>query len=229
MPAAEPLNARNVWRESENHMTDLASRAAIIGAAASLAGKGAHLGEVMDQAARIASMTCDRSAVAQVVDAITNPDSKVLVGHVIGVRKDPKSTRGVILLWTGTTLTYKYKIDGAEYTAPEGVEVVRTDRTDDNSGYGKRLALRLRDLIGHKVTVWVAMEEVVGSADNNKTRVVKHVLDLGLSEENRLRLAWQRCRRRPEPPHRPGARRDPRPDPSPCQQRIPRERRASRA
>ena len=71
--------------------------------------------------------------------------------------------------------------------APEGVEKARTDRTDTYEG--KVMARHLRDnLTGHRVMLWIYLEEFEGKEGAAKMRLVKHVEDLGEDAEVMARI-----------------------------------------
>lgn len=123
---------------------------------------------VAEQAARIVAMTSPEHAIAKVVAGMSN--SKVFTGTVLRVDKEASSTRGLVTLKTRVH---------AEY-APDGIEKVRTDRTDNP--YGMAMARRLRSLTGHRVTVWVEIEKMANGSGKT-TRVVRHVEDLGVDED----------------------------------------------
>lgn len=111
------------------------------------------------RAAQIAAMVSDSSSVARVVDGVGN--AKVFTGEVVSVHKEASSTRGVVVLNTGT--------DRAHDGLPAGHEQVRTDRTD--SPVGMAMARMVRGLVGRRVVLWVELE---GSGDR-KFRVLRHV------------------------------------------------------
>jgi len=59
-----------------------------------------------------------------------------------------------------------------------GKEKVRTERTDNPEGMA--MAKRLTELKGHRVLLWIEVEEY----DGGKVRVVRHVEDLGWPRED---------------------------------------------
>lgn len=109
----------------------------------------------------------------KLIDRLTgNADGlelKRFVGTIVKVTREKSSTRGKLLLHTGT----KKEIDGLE----AGYETVRTERTDDPEGL--MLASEAKALIGHRVLLWVVLEPWANNADK-KTRVVLHLMDLGV-------------------------------------------------
>src|SRR5699024_2401544 len=92
---------------------------------------------------------------------------KRFVGTIVKVTREKSSTRGKLLLYTGT----KKEIDGIE----PGYEIVRTDRTDDPEGL--MVASEAKALIGHRVLVWVVLEPWASDC-SRKTRVLVHLMDL---------------------------------------------------
>lgn len=152
---------------------DFNQRTSIITAAAAAAGPVADDSEwrasVTEKAIEIAVMCSDGSDVAKALESIGK--AKVFVGHVVSVKKEASSTRGVVTLYTGT--------DREKDGVPAGCEQVRTDRTD--APLGLSMARKVRDLIGHRVVVWVEVEEYNGG--QGKVRVLRHVESQGLSGE----------------------------------------------
>ena len=98
---------------------------------------------------------------------------KNFVGTIAKVTREKSSTRGKVLLHTGT----KKEIDGLE----PGYEIVRTDRTDDPDGL--MVASEAKALLGHRVLVWVVLEPWA-SDTNRKTRVLVHLMDLGADDRH---------------------------------------------
>lgn len=112
-------------------------------------------------------MLNDNSDVARSINMLA--ECKNFVGTILGVQKEESSTRGFVALKTTPS---KFN--------DEGVESVRTERTD-SSDEAKAFASRLRrELIGHRVLVWVEMQETKAG---QKVRVLQHVQDLGEDPE----------------------------------------------
>ncbi|WP_028245557.1 hypothetical protein [Pseudoclavibacter soli] len=106
---------------------------------------------------------------------------------VVGlVKKEKSSTRGLVYLvqnpdeWTRERLRDEvhtgYVAARKDYTFPDGVEVIRTDRTDTPEGL--LLAKRATELVGHKVVVYKAHETLKNDA-NRKVKILRHLTDLG--------------------------------------------------
>jgi len=90
--------------------------------------------------------------------------SKVFTAELRSVRREMSSDRVVIELRTNPTKFH-----------PDGVELARTERLDSG---GRALARRCRELVGHRVKVWVEVQEISGGA--KKVRVLQHIEDLGV-------------------------------------------------
>lgn len=166
-------------------MTDTAIRTQIILAAISAAGMrdDKWYARVVSNARDIALLTSEKSDLAKLVDGLVSDDVKVFPGTIIQVKKEPKSTRGVVYLHTGTdhVIGGTKRVPQDPFTkapVPEGIEFMRTDRTD--SEVGRSLAVQCKTLIGHKVLVHMKMEVM----DNgNKVRTLVGVVDQGLDPE----------------------------------------------
>lgn len=117
-------------------------------------------------ATTITALTAPTSSLSKVVNAVA--EAKVFTGTVLGCKKESSSTRGIVTLKTRVSDHH-----------PDGTEVARTERTDNPAG--KAMAQMFRnDLVGHKVVVWVQVEQMAGST--NKVRVIRHVEDLGVDD-----------------------------------------------
>lgn len=103
------------------------------------------------------------SQLGRLLEATGSDRFKTFPGTVVSVDKEASSTRGLVTLATRPSQHH-----------PDGREQVRTERTD--TGVGLSMARRLRSLVGHRVLVWVEVEEY----DGGKVRVVRHAEDLGL-------------------------------------------------
>ena len=130
--------------------------------------RSAWLDRVTDLAAEITVLCSDRSRVARRVQSIAN--SKVFVADIVGGKLEASSTRGVVNLRTKPTAQH-----------PDGLEQVRTERTDSRDG--AEMWDRMKALKGHRVVLYVEVQEYAGGT--GKVRVVQHVEDLGpaLGEE----------------------------------------------
>lgn len=161
---------------------DVTTRTNIVAAAVVAAGpQGDDLGtwaaKVQSNAIEIALMAENDSEVAKVLNVIqgasdaNNKTAKAFTGTVISVKKEASSTRGVVTLHTGT--------DRVKEGLAEGQEQVRTERTDNPAGLA--MAKKMQGLKGHKVLVFVEIEEYGNGA--GKVRVLRHVRDLGVDPE----------------------------------------------
>lgn len=118
---------------------------------------------VAAQAKSIFLMLGEGSKVRRKLDQLA--DAKVFSAVVQRVVKEKSSTRGKITLKTRPSKHY-----------PDGIETVRTERTDGADGEGLAMAKRLTELKGHRVLLWVEVQEM---SNGNKVRIVQHVEDLG--------------------------------------------------
>lgn len=105
------------------------------------------------------------SQLGRVLDASDSDRFKAFPGTVVSVDKEASSTRGLVTLATRPSKHH-----------PDGREQARTERTD--SSVGLSMARRLRALVGHRVLVWVEVEEY----DGGKARIVRHVEDIGVDQ-----------------------------------------------
>lgn len=131
--------------------------------------------QVASRARSISVMVGARSPIGrqlEVMGAAGDPDNdsaKIIVGTILRINREESSTRGVV--------TMKTRVH--EEFAPEGLEQVRTERTDTAAGL--LMSLRVRnELIGHRVMAYVEMQQIPNT--KKKTRVVIHFEDLGLDE-----------------------------------------------
>jgi hypothetical protein len=123
--------------------------------------------KLKSNAKSLALMLNDNSDVARSIAMLA--DCKNFTGTILGVQKEASSTRGFIAF---KTVESKF--------SPDGIEVARTERTDSNDE-AKAFASRLRkELIGHRVLVWIEMQE---TKSGQKVRILQHVQDLGLDPE----------------------------------------------
>ncbi len=153
------------WTGSGNEMDQDTTQ--IILAAVHAAGpagedRAAWMDAVCDLAAEITVMCSDRSRAARRVQSIRN--SKVFTATIVGGKLEASSTRGIVNLRTKPTAQH-----------PDGLEQVRTERTDTPDGMA--MWSRLKALKGHRVVLFVEVQEYNGG--QGKVRVVQHVEDLG--------------------------------------------------
>jgi len=120
---------------------------------------------IQDMAARITAMCTPNSSVAKVIQGVAN--SKVFTGVVLGIVKEDSSTRGVVTIRGRPSKFHE-----------DGIETARTERTD--SPVGLAMAKRIRRLVGHRIVLWVEVEQIRDGS--SKTRVIRHVEDLGMAE-----------------------------------------------
>lgn len=163
---------------------DAQTRTAIIAAAYAAAGPlpdvsdtdayAEHQAKVVEAIATITVTSEDEESFAnKAIDQVTpGPNVKRFSGVIEKVTKEEATTRGVVHIRTRVHPEY----------APDGVEKVRTERTDNPVGLS--MAKRLRSLRGHKVLMWVEIESFTNrSGANRKSRVVRFCRDLGVPAE----------------------------------------------
>ena len=116
--------------------------------------------------------TDEKSWANRAIDQVAGPDVKIFTGTVLKVTREDATTRGIVHLRTRVHREY----------APDGVEQVRTERTDDPVGLA--IARKIRSLKGHRVLLWVEIETFTPKTGGpaRKSRVVRHVEDLGLAD-----------------------------------------------
>lgn len=130
--------------------------------------------KVAMKASTITAMVDPRSNISKVVQGVAK--AKAFTGIVLGIRKEQSSTRGIVTLKTGTTAEHK----GCD----PGTEEARTDRTDNP--VGKAMANHIRTLVGHRIAIRIEVEEYDApnvSGGKGKVRVIRHVEDLGVSDD----------------------------------------------
>lgn len=125
---------------------------------------------IQDMAARITAMCTPTSSVAKAIQGVAN--SKVFTGVVLGVSKEESSTRGLVTLQGKPSKFHE-----------DGIETARTERTD--TPVGLAMARRLRRLVGHRIVLWVEVEQIRDGT--SKTRVIRHVEDLGPVKEGAVK------------------------------------------
>lgn len=136
---------------------------ALLAAAAAVAGQGATRERLEEVLVNLALMAEEGSPTDRRLSRVLEAERFVAV--LLGVKIEATSTRAVLRLAVEP---------GAN--APEGIESIRTDRTDNRDG--ARMARRAQGLVGHRVVVFKAMEEMSGRTDR-KVRVAAHLVDLG--------------------------------------------------
>lgn len=124
----------------------------------------AYQSRVAQQAIRIHLMTADTSQVRRSLDQVAR--AKVFPATLVRLVKEKSSTRGKATLKTKPS---KW--------APDGIESARTERTDNPEGLA--MAKKLSELKGHRVLLWIEVQEF----DGGKVRVIRHVEDLGEARE----------------------------------------------
>ena len=118
-------------------------------------------------AAVITAAIDPKSTLARLIDAVHG--SKVFTAVITEVVREPSSTRGLVTLRTRPSQFH-----------PDGIEQARTERTDSPDGL--LMARTLRGLTGHRVALWI--EEQTTGDGARKVRIVQHVKDLGLADDD---------------------------------------------
>lgn len=145
------------------------------GAANTYETPGAYSAAVEQNAISIAAMLGEGSRIRKAVEAMSQ--RKPFVGTIVSIKREERSTRGVITLNTGQgNFAFKDAITGQEL--PAGFEQVRTERTDDPAGLA--MAQKAQALVGHRVLVYVETETFANGT--KKVKVLRHLEDLGVEE-----------------------------------------------
>lgn len=119
----------------------------------------------------ITIMVGDRSPMAKLVDNIAA--ARVFRAVLIDVVKEKTSQRGFVTL---RTKPGKYNKDGTEHA--------RTERMDVKGSPGHRMAVALRDLKGHHVTIWIYMETPASGGE--PVRMIAAVRDEGEASQEEI-------------------------------------------
>jgi len=119
---------------------------------------------VAETAGRITAMLDAHSEVSRAIGRLEM--AKVFVATITDVRREASSTRALV--------TLKTKVSDRH---PDGLETARSERTDDPLGLA--MARRLTALRGHRVMLWVELQQMQGNADR-RVRIIRHVEDLGV-------------------------------------------------
>lgn len=135
----------------------------LVAAAAIVAGPGASSGKVEETLVSLALMAEEESPTMRRLARILG--AQRFVAEFVSVRIEESSTRAVLALQVKPTAD-----------APDGVEQIRTDRTDHRDG--ARMFRLAQKLVGHRVIVFKVLEDMDGQP-NRKVRVAVHLVDLG--------------------------------------------------
>lgn len=119
---------------------------------------------VAETAGRITAMLDPHSEVSRAIGHLEM--AKTFVATVVNVQREASSTRALVTLRTKVSDRH-----------PDGLETARSDRTDQP--LGMVMAKRLVSLKGHRVMLWVELEQMGTNADR-RVRVIRHVEDLGV-------------------------------------------------
>jgi len=130
--------------------------------------------KVADRAAAIAAWCQPGSFISKTIEQVMQ--SKTFVGSVVKIEQEITSTRGIVTLRTAPNEHH-----------PDGIETVRTERTDNP--LGRMMVRKVKSLIGHKALLYVEVEPISNST--RKSRVLRHIEDLGVdpSQQQAVRTA----------------------------------------
>lgn len=117
---------------------------------------------VSELAQKIAAMSSQVSPTGRAVGSILAAET--YVGTILEVTREQSSTRPVV----------RVAVRPSKY-APDGVETIRGERTDNPVGLA--FARRLRSLVGHRVMLWKEKERSEDGSTAYKT--LRWVEDLG--------------------------------------------------
>ena len=148
------------------------NRSAVILAAVQAAGTNdgvEYTQRVIENAKQISVFLSEGSAVNKAIKQLE--DSKKFTAEIVSVVKEKSSQRGFVELKTKPSQHH-----------PDGKESARTERTDNPDGLA--MAKRMRDLVGHRVLLWVEVEEYTNSNGSGKVRIIRHAEDLGAVESD---------------------------------------------
>ena len=141
------------------------NRSAVILAAVNASGvnDGAdYMQRVIQNAKQISLLLADRSPVNKAITQLEA--SKVFAANVVATKREKSSNRVVVELETKPSTHHL-----------DGKEAARTERIDNPIGLD--VATRCKNLIGHRVLIWVEVEEY--NNGTGKVRIVRHVEDRG--------------------------------------------------
>lgn len=118
---------------------------------------------IHEMAARIAAMCSPNSSVAKTIQSVAA--SKVFTGVILSVKREESSTRGLVTIQGRPSKFHE-----------DGIETARTERTDTATGLA--MARRIRKLVGHRVALWVEVEQIKDGPST--VRVIRHIEDLAV-------------------------------------------------
>lgn len=113
---------------------------------------------------RVRMMMEDDSPLVESLEVLDR--CRVFDANVVSVEKEERSTRGLVTLKSAPSSFH-----------PDGLEQVRTERTD--SADGRLMAQEMYNLIGHRVRIWIEKVTFSNGGKNGEVRIVRFVQDLG--------------------------------------------------
>ena len=137
--------------------------------------------EVLQAALALHQLASPRGPIGKYLDGIARVEDhvanqrpklgKIFVATVHESRREERTGRALITLTSYNDKTGEWK-----------QEVCRTDFLSNSDGLGLRLAKMARDLVGHKVRVWIELEpKQDGSGES--VRMLRHLEDLGIDKQ----------------------------------------------
>lgn len=151
---------------------DEATKTQVVIGAVTAAGPGATDAAIAAVARKIINFLSPGSAIMAEFERVAKRDEttekvKTFRATVLGVDKMVESERGVVFL----------KSQPSQYH-PDGKEYVHTERVDSLAGL--EMAKQAQALIGHQVTISVAVEVFTSTDGVKKSRVVRSIVDRGV-------------------------------------------------
>lgn len=147
---------------------DSSARVALVAGAATVAGPGASASVIEGLVVDLALMADEDSLIMKRLVKIT--DAPRFVAELVDVKIEQSSTRAILSL----------KTDDITEKKPDGIETMRTERTDQPDGMSMyRRALSLK---GHRVLVFKFID-TAGNDATKKVRICLHLIDLGMPDE----------------------------------------------
>lgn len=121
---------------------------------------------VKENVKRLTGMMSEYSPVGKVITMLE--EAKKFPATVLYLGKEAKTNRGFVVLKTKPS-----------DQNPEGIETARTEIVDWESKTGESydFAKKVRGLTGHRVFVYIEMQEA--KASGRKVRILQHIEDLG--------------------------------------------------
>ena len=127
--------------------------------------------QIREAVVDITLLVGDKSPLARLVDQTAG--ARAFRTIILDVKKEASSQRGHVTMRSKPT---KFAKDGIEYA--------RTERMDVKGSPGHKMAVKLRELKGHHVTIWIYMETPANGG--NDVRMVAAVRDEGVATQEEI-------------------------------------------